>query len=171
MQDRILTAFFPRRAETTAALARLFGEGIGTDDIRLLPGEVAHPDDLGVRAGSKASDGAALGAVLGGAAAAIAGAAVGGGALVWPGVGAFLAGPVVAALAGAGAGGAVGAVLGAVFGARIPRYEAGYLDDAVRGGGSLLAVRCVARDAARLTAVLEASGGHLIRRARLRTPG
>ncbi|MGA7929795.1 MAG: hypothetical protein WCA20_27855 [Candidatus Sulfotelmatobacter sp.] len=65
------------------------------------------------------------------------------GALAIPGIGPFIAaGPIVAALAGAGAGGAVGGIAGALVGMGIPEYEAKRYEGRVREGGILLSVHC-----------------------------
>ena len=66
---------------------------------------------------------------------------VGLGALAIPGLGIFIAaGPIVAALAGAGAGGAVGTLTGSLIGLGIPEYEAKRYESYVNKGGMLLAV-------------------------------
>jgi len=68
---------------------------------------------------------------------------VGIGALAIPGVGPFIAaGPIVAALAGAGAVGALGGLTGALIGAGIPEYEAKRYEGRIKEGGILLSVHC-----------------------------
>jgi len=63
------------------------------------------------------------------------------GALAIPGVGPLIAaGPIVAALAGAGVGGAVGGLTGALIGMGIPEYEAKRYEGRVKEGGILLSV-------------------------------
>ena len=52
------------------------------------------------------------------------------------------AGPIVAALAGAGALGAVGGMIGALAGMGIPEYEAKRYEGRLREGGVLLSVHC-----------------------------
>ena len=65
------------------------------------------------------------------------------GALAIPGVGPFIAaGPIMAALAGAGVGGAVGGIVGALVGMGIPEYEAKRYEGRVKNGGILLSVHC-----------------------------
>jgi hypothetical protein len=161
--ERVLTAFFAARAELSTAVMELLDDGIDADAIRVLPKNVHHLDDLGVRPASKAPEGAALGGLLGGVAGAVAGALSAGGAIVVPGLGAMLAGPSVAAIAGAGAVGAVGMIAGAIAGARVPEYEAAYLEDAVHTGGALVAVRCSADRVSSVEAILTASGALAIR--------
>ena len=76
--------------------------------------EFAH--EKNTKAPEGATTGATTGALLGGGL----GWLVGIGALAIPGVGPFIAaGPIVAALAGAGAGGAVGGLTGALVGAGV----------------------------------------------------
>ncbi len=63
------------------------------------------------------------------------------GALAIPGLGPFIAaGPIMAALAGAGVGGAVGGLTGALIGMGIPEYEAKRYEGRVKVGGILLSV-------------------------------
>lgn len=62
-------------------------------------------------------------------------------ALAIPGLGPFIAaGPIVAALAGAGAGGTLGGLTGALVGAGIPEYEAKRYEGRIKEGGILLSV-------------------------------
>jgi hypothetical protein len=63
------------------------------------------------------------------------------GAIAIPGLGPFIAaGPIMAALAGAGVGGAVGGIAGALIGMGIPEYEAKRFEGRVKDGGILLSV-------------------------------
>src|SRR5438477_1737909 len=97
--------------------------------------EFAH--EKGTKAPEGATTGAATGAVLGGTMGWLAGI----GALAIPGVGPFIAaGPIVAALAGAGVGGAVAGIAGALIGMGIPEYEAKRYEGRVKKGGILLSV-------------------------------
>ena len=68
---------------------------------------------------------------------------VGIGALAIPGIGPLVAaGPVVAALAGAGAAGATGGLVGGLIGAGIPEVEAKRYAGRIREGGYLISVHC-----------------------------
>jgi hypothetical protein len=63
------------------------------------------------------------------------------GAIAIPGLGPFIAaGPIMAALAGAGVGGAIGGITGALIGMGIPEYEAKRYEGRVKDGGILLSV-------------------------------
>src|ERR1051326_3459616 len=106
----------------------LFPENAGTKDF-------AH--EKNTKAPEGATTGAGTGALLGGGL----GWLVGIGALAIPGLGPFIAaGPIVAALAGAGAGGGIGGLTGALIGMGIPEYEAKRYEGRVKDGGILLSV-------------------------------
>src|SRR6059058_6490904 len=108
----------------------LFPENEGTKDF-------AH--EKHTKAPEGTATGATSGAVIGGGLGWLAGI----GALAIPGLGPFIAaGPIVAALAGAGAGGALGGLTGALIGAGIPEYEAKRYEGRIRKGGILLSVHC-----------------------------
>ena len=106
----------------------LFPENTGTKDF-------AH--EKNTKAPEGATTGAGTGALLGGGLGWLAGI----GALAIPGLGPFIAaGPIMAALAGAGVGGAVGGLTGALIGMGIPEYEAKRYEGRVKDGGILLSV-------------------------------
>src|SRR3954466_7073069 len=108
----------------------LFPENQGTKDF-------AH--EKNTKAPEGATTGAGSGAVIGGALGWLAGI----GALAIPGVGPLIAaGPIMAALAGAGVGGTVGGIVGALVGMGIPEYEAKRYEGRVKSGGLLLSVHC-----------------------------
>ena len=63
------------------------------------------------------------------------------GALAIPGLGPFIAaGPIMAALAGAGAGAAAGGLVGALVGMGIPEYEAKRYEGKIKQGNVLISV-------------------------------
>jgi TusA-related sulfurtransferase len=71
------------------------------------------------------------------------------------------AGPIVAALAGAGALGATGGLVGSLVGAGIPEIEAKRYAGRIREGGYLISVHCDDRQwASRAKEILEGTGGH-----------
>jgi len=125
----------------------LFPENVGTKDF-------AH--EKGTKAPEGATTGAATGAVLGGAMGWLAGI----GALAIPGVGPLIAaGPIVAALAGAGVGGAVARIAGALIGMGIPEYEAKRYEGRVKKGGILLSVHSDSSDwTKKAKEILESTG-------------
>ncbi len=166
MYYRTLTAFFPGRTEAAGALGRLLALGVAAEDISMVPKPHSRLGEIELTIHSKASEGAALGAVIGGLLGGALAAMTAGGALIIPRLDAFLAGPLVACLAGAGAAGAAGTLLGAVLGARLPEYEARRLDEAgSTGGGAVLSVRCLPDVSRSVEEVLSESGGRRIRKA------
>src|SRR5579864_7063812 len=110
-------------------------------DISVLFPENEGTKDFAVEKQTKAPEGtttgATSGAVIGGGLGWLAGI----GALAIPGLGPLIAaGPIVAALAGAGAGGVVGGITGALVGMGIPEFEAKRYEGRVKEGGILLSV-------------------------------
>jgi hypothetical protein len=87
---------------------------------------------------------------------------VGLGALAIPGLGPFIAaGPIMAALAGAGAGGAVGTLTGSLIGLGIPEYEAKRYESFLNKGGMLLAAHADDADwATKAKDLLKRAGAH-----------
>ena len=65
-----------------------------------------------------------------------------------PGVGIVAAGPIFAALAGAGAGAAIGGLTGGLIGLGMPEHEAKFYEGEVKEGGILLAVHAEDADGA-----------------------
>jgi hypothetical protein len=128
-------------------VSALFPENKGTKDF-------AH--EKSTKAPEGATTGAGTGALLGGGL----GWLVGIGALAIPGLGPFIAaGPIMAALAGAGVGGAVGGLTGALIGMGIPEYEAKRYEGRVKDGGILLSVHSDSSDETkRAKEILERTG-------------
>jgi hypothetical protein len=132
---------YPNQAAVEVAVDALRVDGFRNTDISVLfPENVGTKDfahEKGTKAPEGASTGAGTGAVVGGGLGWLAGI----GALAIPGLGPFIAaGPIVAALAGAGVGGAVGGLTGALIGMGIPEYEAKRYEGRVTKGGILLSV-------------------------------
>ena len=134
---------YPTYESLEGAVDALRSSGFRNTDVSFLMAENVGSKDLGHRKGTKGPEGVVAGAssgvVLGGAL----GWLIGIGALTIPGFGALLAaGPVVAALAGAGAAGTAGGLIGGLIGIGIPEYEAKRYQGRVRNGGNLLSVHC-----------------------------
>src|SRR6187431_255741 len=128
-------------SQAASVVDRLKAAGFSNRDISVLMPDRSGTKDFAVDNSTKAPEGAytgaGTGAVLGGGLGWLAGI----GALAIPGLGPFIAaGPIVAALAGAGVGGAVGGLTGALVGMGIPEYEAKRYEGMVKDGGILLSV-------------------------------
>lgn len=135
-----VTAIFDDRESAAAAVDRLMAAGFSRDDISALMSDATRGRHFDVESSTKAPEGAAVGAGLGGVLGAIAAGVVAIGTVAVPGVGFFAAGPVVAALAGAGAGGAAGGLMGGLVGLGIPEHEAKLRLDELKKGSILLGV-------------------------------
>jgi hypothetical protein len=123
------------------AVDALRAEGFRNTDISVLFPENQGTKDFAHEKNTKAPEGAATGATSGAVIGGGLGWLAGIGALAIPGLGPFIAaGPIMAALAGAGAGGVVGGLTGALVGMGIPEYEAKRYEGRVKDGGILLSV-------------------------------
>ena len=129
------------RSSVDSAVEALKSAGFSNNDVSALFPENQGTKDFAHEKSTKAPEGATTGAgtgaLLGGGLGWLAGI----GALAIPGLGPFIAaGPIMAALAGAGVGGAVGGLTGALVGMGIPEYEAKRYEGRVKDGGILLSV-------------------------------
>jgi len=134
---------YPDRTTVSDAINVLHKAGYRATDISVLSSDNPGSKDFGHEKRTRALEGAATGTATG---------AVVGAALAWlvsiqtltiTGLGPLVAaGPVLAALAGAGAGGALGWVLGLLAGARLPAYVAKRYAGRIRRGGILMSVHC-----------------------------
>jgi hypothetical protein len=129
------------QASVSQAVDALRAEGFRATDISVLFPENEGTKDFAHEKHTKAPEGATTGATSGAVIGGGLGWLAGIGALAIPGLGPFIAaGPIVAALAGAGAGGVVGGLTGALVGMGIPEYEAKRYEGRVKEGGILLSV-------------------------------
>lgn len=129
--------------DVESALTQLQEGGFRNEDVSVLFPDNTGSKDLATLKSSKAPEGAVAGASAG----AVVGGALGWlaavGALAIPGVGPFLAaGPIIAALAGAGAGGIAGGISGGLVGLGMPEFEAKRFEGRIRKGGILVSVHC-----------------------------
>jgi hypothetical protein len=151
---------YPDYASVETAVDALKAAGFPNTDISVLfpekAGSKAGAPHPGTRAPEGAAVGAGTGAVLGGTL----GWLVGMGTLAIPGLGIVLAaGPLMAVLAGMGAGGAVGEITGALIGLGMPDPAAKRYEIRVKEGGILLSVHTDnAEGAKRATEILERTG-------------
>jgi len=122
----------------------LTDRGYGKNDVSLLMSDEARNRHFPKTAaktelGSKAAEGAGIGAAAGGGLGALLlGLAAAGFAV--PGLPILAMGPLAAALTGAGAGGVVGALVGALVGFGIPEERARIYETGIKEGGIVMGV-------------------------------
>jgi hypothetical protein len=174
--ERLMTGLFWDRDSAERAYAGMEARGYGRDDVSVLISEEARrrhfpPDEeRRTKLGTKAAEGAGIGAVTGGALGAVLlGLAAAGFAV--PGLPIIAMGPLAAALAGAGGGGALGALVGGLVGAGIPEERARAYDEGIKRGGIVLgATPRTQEDADYLEREWLACGGEQIYRPERVTP-
>jgi len=141
----IMTGMFRDRDSAENAYRSLTTRGYSKDDVNVLMSDETrkrHFSDDGpdTELGSKALEGAAVGAGIGGTLGAILAGVAAVGTLAIPGVGLIAAGPIAAALAGLGAGAATGGLIGALVGAGIPEERAKLYEKGINEGGIVMGV-------------------------------
>lgn len=161
---KLVTGLFKSRTAAESAVDAIIKRGYTRDDISVLMSDATRSKEFAVETRSHAADGAGIGGAIGGAVGATLAAIVAvGTSIAIPG-GIFIAGPIVAALAGLGAGAATGGIIGALVGAGIPEHRARVYDAGLRSGGILLGVEARSDDDAnKLEQLLEDLGGEHIR--------
>ncbi len=143
-RSKIMTGMFRDRDSAERAYNSLTSRGYTKDDVNVLMSDETRKrhfaDDPDTDLGSKALEGAAVGAGIGGTLGAILAGVAAVGTLAIPGVGLIAAGPIAAALAGLGAGAATGGLVGALVGAGIPEERAKLYDKGIQEGGIVMGV-------------------------------
>lgn len=139
--NKAVFGIFDTRTEIENAVDQLKISGFRNSDISVLLPSGEETKAFAHERSTKAPEGAATGVTSGMALGGILGWLAGVGLLAIPGVGPFIAaGPIVAAIAGAGVGGAVGGLTGALIGYGIPEYEAKRYETFIKDGGMLISV-------------------------------
>lgn len=141
----MMTGLFRNRDSAERAYGTLASRGYGKDDVSLLMSEKARDqyfpkgDSARTALGTKAAEGAGVGAVAGGGLGALlAGLAAAG--IAVPGLPIIAMGTLAAALTGAGTGGTLGAIVGGLIGYGIPEDRARMYDRGIRDGGIVMGV-------------------------------
>jgi hypothetical protein len=144
----LVTGLFKDRESAERAYGSLSTRGYGKDDLNMIMSDDTRKKhfaddkdggetDLGDKAWEDAGKGAAIGSGVG---ATIAAVLAIGTTLAIPGLNLLVAGPLVAALAGAGAGGLTGGLIGALVGHGIPEEKAKEYDKGIREGNIMMGV-------------------------------
>ena len=158
-----MLAIYDNPNEASLAAERLVANGIAQNQISLVVSEGSRAQYLGVVGGNQGAEGAAAGATVGGVLGAVAAGLLATGTVVATGgAGLLIAGPLVAALAGAGAGGATGGILGGLIGLGVPDNHVKSYEKAVGGTGMLLGVEINDTNKAQVREILKATGGKSI---------
>lgn len=137
LRARSVVAVFHDVEAAEGAYQGLIEAGFPADDVSLVHRPQGIRPEVGVEqthTGKTTVAGLSAGVVIGGIAGLV--------ALAIPGIGPLLAvGPIAVVLGGAGVGSALGGLLGSMAGLGIPTDEARRYEEAVRNGGTFLAVR------------------------------
>ena len=160
-KERLITGLFKSRVAAEAAVDAIIKRGYSRDDISVLMSDATKHKEFALETKTHVADGAGIGGAVGGTVGAVLATLVAVGTIVAiPPLGALVAaGPIIAAMAGAGAGAATGGLVGALVGAGIPEHRARVYDAGLRAGGILLGVETKSgEDADKLEELLEALG-------------
>lgn len=136
----VVTGVFTSSANAARAVDLLLAKGVRSEDISVLLSDQTREREFAIRKKTKSSQGAAIGSAAGGTLGALVAGAIALGALAIPGLGWLAAGPLVAALTGAGAGGAAGGLLGGLLGLGFTEYEARLVTRDLENGSILVGV-------------------------------
>jgi hypothetical protein len=160
-KNTAVMAIFQNETAVTYAVDQLRAHGFRSTDVSVLLADNQGTKDFAHKKDTKAPEGATTGGTTGAAVGGILGWLAGVGALAIPGLGPLIAaGPIVAALAGAGVGGALGGLTGALIGMGIPEYEAKRFEGLIKEGKALISVHCDSHEwVKKAKEVLEAAGG------------
>lgn len=136
-----MTARFAKVSDASKAADELVDAGIPSEDITAITSDTVAQEHFKIKEGSKVGEGAAIGAGTGGALGALIIGSTSVGALVTGGVGLVAAGPIIAALAGAGAGAAAGGTVGGLIGLAVPEHEVEEYEESLGRGSVVLSVQ------------------------------
>lgn len=141
------TGLFRDKSSAERAYLAATNAGYTADEIDVVMSEETREryygkhETLETEVGNKSAEGAAVGGAVGATAGAIAGVLAAAGTIAVPGLGLVVAGPVAAALAGAGAGGVTAGLAGALVGWGIPEDRLKHYEKEVDDGGILIGVK------------------------------
>jgi len=145
-----ITGLFEEPSDASAAMHTLIARGVSESAISVVASDAVATESFAIDRHSKLPEGVAIGAGSGGAVGALVAGLTSVGAIATGGTGLLVAGPMIAAFAGAGAGAAGGAVVGGAIGAAVPEHEVRHYEDALEQGAVLVGVECEDDDVERL---------------------
>ncbi len=139
----MVNAAFADRGDAQKAYDELIYRGYKPEEINVIISDethrIHHAEIDETKPAHSTIENAGIGSVIGGTAGAIAGALVAIGTTVLiPGLGIAVAGPLLAALTGAGAGGLTGGIVGALHNTGLPHEHAEALESSIRQGGVII---------------------------------
>ncbi|WP_437685465.1 hypothetical protein [Sorangium sp. So ce176] len=153
MKAKVVTGLLQTRADAERAVERIMSCGYRRDAISVVMGHAALGQHVESGTSAKAADTA-----MGGAGAAVVTFAALGTSAAFPGLGLVAAGPIEAALAGAGS------AAGALVAAGIPEHRARVYETGLQQGAILVGVHAQSqRDAEILEMILEYAGAENVR--------
>lgn len=138
--SKSIVATYATVRDANEAIEALHRAGFRNEEISLLITDVAKKKHFAIEQGTKAAEGAGIGSAIGGAVGALAAGLTVAAGLILPGLGALVAGPLIAALAGAGVGGAAGGLIGGLVGAGFSETEAKLIEDELKDGNIVIGV-------------------------------
>ncbi|NLG51601.1 MAG: hypothetical protein GX552_15970 [Chloroflexi bacterium] len=134
---RTVVALYDDKSNAQRAVQELLDSGFDREGISVLTRRMKEGHNMPT--GNEAIEGAGIGAAIGLVFGGLDGLLVGLGALTVPGIGPIVAaGPLIAALTGAGVGAGVGAIVGALANLGVTEEEARVYAEGVRRGGTLV---------------------------------
>ncbi|HEY7837550.1 MAG TPA: DUF3341 domain-containing protein [Terriglobales bacterium] len=141
MANTSVFGIYSTQEQAAEAMDRMKADGFRNADISVLCPDGAGSKDLGMRKHGKALQGAAKGGAIGIVVGGVLGWLAGSGLMAMPMFEAMAAaGPILAALSGAGVGAIIGGMIGAMIGLGVPEYEAKRFQGRTRSGGILLSL-------------------------------
>ena len=139
-QQKVILGAFRSFSHARDAIHQMEMDGVSHDHISLVGPERARQEFAEIESKTRAGEGAGIGGAAGVAIGALAAGLTAVASIAIPGVGLLAAGPLVAALAGAGAGGMAGGVVGGLIGLGLTEHEAHFNTAVLKEGGYIVAV-------------------------------
>lgn len=139
----LVNAAFASRLDAQKAFDELMYRGYKPDEINVIVSDethrVHHQEIENDKPAHSTMENAGIGSAIGGTAGAIAGALIAiGTTVIIPGLGIAVAGPLLAALTGAGAGGLTGGIVGALHNRGVPKEHAEAFESSIRAGETII---------------------------------